>query len=44
MIYLYTVMQSDGNSFSGDVVFDNFKKASKDYEDILDQIFGSKYD
>ena len=30
----YSVMQSDGNSFGGDVVLDNFNKASRD-EDII---------
>ena len=36
-------MQSDWNSFCGDVVLDNFKKASRDENDILDQILKSKY-
>ena len=31
-------MQSDGNSFGGDVVFDSFNKASRDEGRVLDQI------
>ena len=31
----YSVMQLDGNSFCRDVVFDNFKKASRDVETFL---------
>ena len=38
-----SVMQSDGNRFGGDVVFDSFNKASRDEQDILDQIYKSKY-
>ena len=34
----YSVMQSDGNSFCEDVVLDSFNKASKDEDDILEQI------
>ena len=30
-------MQSDGNSFCRDVVLDNFNKASRDGDNILDQ-------
>ena len=29
-------MQSDGDSFSGDVVLDSFNKASRDEDKILD--------
>ena len=36
-------MQSDGNGFCGDVVLDNFIKASRDEDNILDQIYKSKY-
>ena len=32
-------MQSDGNSFCGYVVFDNFAKAFRDEENSLDQIY-----
>ena len=35
---IYTVMQSDGNTFYGDVVLDSFNKASRDEDNILDQI------
>ena len=36
-------MQSDGNSFGGDVVLDNFNKAFRDEDINLDQIYVSKY-
>ena len=36
-------MQSDGNRFCGDVVLDNFNKASWDEDNISDQIYKSKY-
>ena len=36
-------MQSDGNSFYGDVVSDSFNKISRDEDNILDQIYSSKY-
>ena len=36
-------MQSDGNSFCGDVVLESFNKASQDEDKILDQIFKSKH-
>ena len=39
----YSVMQSDCNSFCGDVVFDTFNKASRNEENILDQMYISKY-
>ena len=35
-------MQSDGNSFCGDVVLDSFNKASRDEDQILDQIYHFK--
>ena len=35
------MMQSDGHSFWGDVVLDN--KASQDEDNILDQMYESKY-
>ena len=40
---MYSVMQSDRKSFCGDVVSDNFNKASRDDDNILDQIYTSKY-
>ena len=39
----YSVMQSDGNSFGGDVVSDSFNKTLRDEENILDQVYKSKY-
>ena len=39
---LYSVMQSDRNSFGGDVVSDSFNKPFRDEENILDQIYESK--
>ena len=36
-------MQSDGNSICGDVVSDSFNKTPRDEENILDQIYKSKY-
>ena len=45
--YLYSVMQSDGDSFGGDVVLVSFNKASPDYGNILDpkkrRIFSDYY-
>ena len=32
-------MQSDGNSFCGDIVLDSFNKASKDEDNIVDLIY-----
>ena len=40
---LYSVMQSHGNSFCGDVVLISFNKASRDDDNILDQVYKSKY-
>ena len=42
-MYTYSVMQSDGNSFCGDVVSDSFNKQSRDENNILDQIYESTY-
>ena len=39
----YSLMQSDGNRFFGDVVLDSFNKESRDEDIILDQIYKSKY-
>ena len=39
----YSVMQSDGNSLSGDVVLDNFNRAYLDEFNISDQIYKGKY-
>ena len=39
----YSVMQSDGNSFCGDVVSDSFNKRFRDEDKILDQIYQNKY-
>ena len=36
-------MQLDGNSFCGDVVSDSFNKTSWDEDNILAQIYDSKY-
>ena len=36
-------MQSDGNSFSGDVVLNSFNKASWDEDNILYPVYKSKY-
>ena len=36
-------MQSDGNGFCGDVVLDSFIKASRDEDNMLDQMYKSKY-
>ena len=38
VIGLYSVMQSDGNSFWGDVVSDSFKKTSQDEDNISDKM------
>ena len=34
----YSVLQSDGNSFCGDVVLDSFKMEYSDEDSILDKI------
>ena len=34
---LYSVMQSDGNRFCGDVVLDSFSMSYRDQDSILDQ-------
>ena len=36
-------MQPDGNSFFGDVVSNSFNKTSVDEENILDEMYKSKY-
>ena len=40
---MYSVMQSNGNSFCGDVIFDSFNKAFRDEDNILDQMYEHKY-
>ena len=42
-IITYSVMQSDGNSFCGDVISDTFNKASRDEDNILELIYKKKY-
>ena len=42
-IFMYRVMQSDRNSFYGDVVLDSLNKVSRDEYIILDQKYKSKY-
>ena len=39
----YSVMQSDGKGFGGDVVSDSFNKTSRDEDNILYNIYKSKY-
>ena len=39
----YSVMQSDGNSFCGDVVLDSFNKTSRDEDNNIKQMYKSKY-
>ena len=39
----YSVMQSDGNSYCGDVVLDSFNKVYWDEDTILEQIYKRKY-
>ena len=36
---MYSVMQSDGNSFYGDVVLDSFNEIFLDEDNILDPIY-----
>ena len=36
-------MQSDGNSYCGDIVLDSLNKASWDEDNILDQMYKNKY-
>ena len=38
----YSVMQSDGNSFWGDVVLDSFNKASRDEDNIVEKKYINK--
>ena len=40
---MYSVMQSDGNSFCGDVVLDSFNMLNMDEDSILDQSMKSKH-
>ena len=37
LLFLYSVMQSDGNSFCGDVILDSFNMANSDEDSILDK-------
>ena len=37
--YKYSVMQSDGNSFCGDVFMENVTMAYTDEDSIVDQIY-----
>ena len=39
---MYSVMQSDRNSFCGDVVLGSFNQTSWDEDNILDQIYKRK--
>ena len=36
-MFMYSVMQSDGNSFCGDVVLDSFNMEYSDEDSILDK-------
>ena len=36
---LYSVMQSDVNGFQGDVVLDSFNIASRDEDNVFNQIY-----
>ena len=36
-------MQSDGNGIYGDIVLDSFNKASRDEDNILDQMYKRIY-
>ena len=43
-LFMYrAVIQLDGKSFCGDFVWDSFNKASRDEDNIVDQIYKSKY-
>ena len=42
-IVSYSVIQSDGNNLCGDVVSDSINKEYRDGDNILDQIYKSKY-
>ena len=39
----YGVTQLDGNSFGGDVVSGSFNETFRDEDNILDQVYNSKY-
>ena len=41
--FRYSVMQSDANSLCGDVVSDSFNKICRNEDNILKQIYKSKY-
>ena len=43
LILWYSVMQSEGNSFCGDVVLDGFNVSYRDDDSILAQKYESKY-
>ena len=38
-----SVMQSEWNRFCGDVVLDSFYKASRNEDNIIDQLYKNKY-
>ena len=40
---IYSVMQSDGNNFCGDVVLDSDNMASRDADSISEKCMESKY-
>ena len=42
-MFIYSVMQSDGNRFGGYVVLDSFNKTFQDEDNNLDQIYKSIY-
>ena len=42
VIFMYSVMQSDGNNFYGDVVSDSFNKTYRGEDNTLDQISKSR--
>ena len=44
LLNTYSLMQLDGNSFGGDVVLESVDMASRDGDNILDQIFFEVYD
>ena len=41
--FMYSVMQSNGNSFGWDVVSNSFDKTLQDDENISDQIYSTEY-
>ena len=42
-LVVYSLMQSDGNSFYEVVISDSFNKTSRDKDNILNQIFKSRF-